>query len=74
MKKKFFAVKAELKQTREKIKALIPEGTLTVTAIAAHGVPDVDAGNNISDPFVRISLLNVPNLEEEDEETEAAKL
>ena len=73
LKKKFFAVKAELKQTRDKIKALIPEGTLTVTAIAAHGVPDVDAGNNISDPFVRISLLNVPNLEEEDEETENNK-
>ena len=59
-------LRAELKQTREEIEELLPEGVLTVSNIAAFGVPAVDrGGTDGSDPFVRISLLDVPNLEED---------
>lgn len=53
----------------EQVRAMLPEGVLTVRSLAAHGVPDADmkAGSGISDPYVRISLLDAPRPDYEDE-------
>ena len=44
---------------------MLPEGTLTVSGLAAFGVPDADdqRGSGISDPYVRVSLLDAPRPE-----------
>jgi hypothetical protein len=65
LKNRVSELQSELKVTIDKIKASIPEGTLTVFNIAAYGVPDVDVSGGISDPFVRISLLDA-ELEDDD--------
>ena len=67
-------LKAEIKSTRTKLKSLLPEGTLMISKIAAYGVPDVDAKGGLSDPYVRVSLLDVPNLDEDDEDGEQVTL
>lgn len=61
-------LKLELQITRDHLKAKLPEGTLTISKIAAFDVPDVDAVGGISDPFVRVSLLDVPNLDDDGDE------
>lgn len=66
-------LQAALKDTYAKIRAMIPEGTLTVYNIAAFGVPDVDsaAGSGGSDPFVRVALLDPP--QDDDDEVELGR-
>lgn len=56
---------AELSRTRKELKDKLPEGSLTISGIAAFGVPDVDEMGDISDPYVRVSVLDVPNLDDD---------
>ena len=60
LKERYAELKASLKQVRDELKATLPEGTLCISGLRAFGVPDVDAKGGISDPFVRVSLLDVP--------------
>ena len=68
LKARVAALRGEIKEARAQLKAHLPEGTLTVFNISASGVPDVDACGGESDPFVRVSLLDVPNLDDDDDD------
>ena len=46
------------------------KGTLTVSSLSAE-VPDADVTGGISDLYVTISLLDVPNLDDDDDESTA---
>ena len=54
-------LRAAIREKKKALKALVPEGTLTVFNVNAQGVPDASA--DASDPFVRVSLIEVPNLD-----------
>lgn len=65
-------LQVELKAANDELKRRIPEGTLTVFGIAAYNVPDVDVMGGLSDPFVRVSLLDA-KLETEDDDVELGR-
>ena len=67
LKSRLAELRSRLKSAREQLRLNIPEGRLKVFGIAACGVPDADTSGGTSDPFIRVSLLDVPNLEETDE-------
>ena len=70
LKERIAALKSSIKAVKEEMKARIPEGTLTVFGLAAYDIPDVDIKGGQSDPFVRVSLLDVPNLDGPEDEDE----
>ena len=74
LKSRVAALRAEVKEKRAQLKAHLPEGTLTVFNISASGVPDTDAVGGHSDPFVRVSLLDVPHLDDDDDDADYDKL
>ena len=72
LKSRVAELQAKLKAANDEIKARFPEGTLTVFGLAAYNVPDVDTIGRISDPFVRVSLLDA-KLETEDEDAQLGR-
>ena len=71
LKKRVSDLRGELKAIRDELKAVLPQGTLSISSIAAFGVPDSDAVGAISDPYVQVSLLDVPG--DDDEEISAGR-
>ena len=67
LKEKVAELATELKATKDAIANALPEGTLFISGVAAHGVPDADSSGGTSDPYVTFTLLDVPSLENDDD-------
>lgn len=64
-------LKEELRATRQAIEDALPEGTLQIFDISAKDVPDAVPSKfnpfpDKCDPYIRISLLDAPSLEEDE--------
>lgn len=66
LKKRVSDLRDELSAVRAELKAALPQGTLRFSSIAAFGVPDADTIGDVSDPYVQISLLDVPRSEDDE--------
>ena len=71
LKQKHAELLDQFKKASAALKDALPEGTLQLSNLSAANVPDADVTGGISDPYLTILVLDVPNLDDDDDESTA---